>query len=69
MLLFPPGSGEDMNYAVVMIGGVFVFASTWWMLSAKKWFHGPITNVDGSDKAGKNITPENRSAEQRSVSD
>ncbi|KAE9397933.1 amino acid transporter [Gymnopus androsaceus JB14] len=52
MLLFPPGSGTtgaNMNYAVVIMGAVFVFATAWWMLSAKKWFHGPIKNIDSPD--------------------
>ncbi|THU77939.1 hypothetical protein K435DRAFT_811987 [Dendrothele bispora CBS 962.96] len=35
-------------YAVVLIAAVFLFASLSWMLSARKWFHGPIKNVDPS---------------------
>jgi len=49
LLMFPSGSktdAQDMNYAVVIIGGVFVLASTWWLVSARKWFHGPVPNVD-----------------------
>ncbi|THV08672.1 amino acid transporter [Dendrothele bispora CBS 962.96] len=51
MLLFPPGqttTADDMNYAVVLIAAVFLFASLSWVLSARKWFHGPIKNVDPS---------------------
>ncbi|KAJ3876596.1 amino acid/polyamine transporter I [Lentinula edodes] len=60
MLLFPPGSrttGSDMNYAIVIMGAVFVFATAWWMFSAKKWFHGPIKNVDGLSVGEKDDTP------------
>ncbi|KAJ3849989.1 amino acid/polyamine transporter I [Lentinula lateritia] len=60
MLLFPPGSrttGSDMNYAIVIMGAVFVFATAWWMSSAKKWFHGPIINVDGFSVGEKDDTP------------
>ena len=49
ILLFPssdkPGVG-DMNYAVVIIGGVFVLSALTWVLSARKWFTGPISNLD-----------------------
>ncbi|KAF5345128.1 hypothetical protein D9757_013873 [Collybiopsis confluens] len=61
MLLFPPGlktTAQEMNYAVVMMGGVFIFASAWWMLSAKKWFHGPVTNVDSPRKDQGETTPD-----------
>ncbi|KAF9075393.1 amino acid transporter [Rhodocollybia butyracea] len=54
VLLFPPVSnatGSDMNYAIVIMGGVFLFAAAWWMLSAKKWFHGPIKNVEGDNQS------------------
>ncbi|KAJ3929545.1 MAG: amino acid transporter [Lentinula lateritia] len=60
MLLFPPGSrttGSDMNYSIVIMGAVFVFATAWWMFSAKKWFHGPIINVDGLSVGEKDDTP------------
>ncbi|OSX59611.1 hypothetical protein POSPLADRAFT_1059803 [Postia placenta MAD-698-R-SB12] len=54
LLLFPPGqtpSADTMNYAVVIIMAVFVFASVSWMVSARKWFTGPIVNVDDSRTA------------------
>jgi hypothetical protein len=34
------------DYAVVIIGAVFAFASVSWMVSARKWFHGPIKTSD-----------------------
>ncbi|KAG2754882.1 amino acid transporter [Suillus brevipes Sb2] len=49
LLLFPPtqtATPAGMNYAVVIIMGVFVFASISWVVSAHKWFHGPIKNID-----------------------
>ncbi|ESK86661.1 apc amino acid permease [Moniliophthora roreri MCA 2997] len=51
LLLFPSSQNpvaEDMNYAIVIIGGVVVFASASWMLSARKWFHGPVKTVEES---------------------
>lgn len=49
LLVFPPTqttTAVGMNYAVVIIMGVFFFASISWVVSAHKWFHGPIKNID-----------------------
>ncbi|KAF9465959.1 amino acid/polyamine transporter I [Collybia nuda] len=51
LLLFPTRrmtTAQDMNYAVVIVGLVFVFASASWVISARKWFHGPIDNTGDS---------------------
>jgi amino acid permease (GABA permease) len=51
MLFFPPGqttNAQEMNYSVVIIMAVFIFASLSWVLSARKWFCGPVRNVDDS---------------------
>ncbi|KAI0268159.1 amino acid transporter [Gloeopeniophorella convolvens] len=48
LLVFPSGqhtTAKDMNYAVVIIMAVFVYASLSWMFSARKWFTGPISNL------------------------
>ncbi|KAH9919732.1 amino acid permease-domain-containing protein [Fomitopsis serialis] len=36
----------SMNYAVVIIMAVFIFASISWIVSARKWFKGPVTTVE-----------------------
>ncbi|KAF8957124.1 amino acid permease-domain-containing protein [Flammula alnicola] len=41
-------TAQEMNYSVVIIMGVFVFASLTWVLSARKWFIGPVRNIDES---------------------
>lgn len=60
LLFFPPtqtATPVGMNYAVVIIMGVFIFASISWVVSAHKWFHGPIKNIDdlGSSSEGKEL--------------
>lgn len=54
-LFSPPCGGvadvRVADYAVVIIMAVFVFASVSWMVSARKWFTGPIVNVDDSRTA------------------
>jgi len=49
MLLFPPvfaPTAEQMNYSVVIVMSVFIFASLSWVLSARHWFTGPVRNID-----------------------
>ncbi|KAI0373776.1 amino acid transporter [Pilatotrama ljubarskyi] len=49
LLCFPPSqttTAADMNYAPAIILGVFVFAASSWAVSARKWFVGPLPNID-----------------------
>ncbi|KAI9467111.1 amino acid transporter [Lactarius psammicola] len=34
-----------VDYAVVIIMGVFIYAALSWVVSARKWFKGPVTNL------------------------
>ncbi|TFK51258.1 amino acid transporter [Heliocybe sulcata] len=52
VLMFPSSSvpnAENMNYAVVIIVGILGLAAVWWVVSARKWFKGPVPNVDSRD--------------------
>jgi amino acid permease (GABA permease) len=56
LLLFPAGEGvgaAGMNYTVVIIGAVFIFATVSWIVSARKWFHGPVRTVNDSEEAAE----------------
>ncbi|KAF9220947.1 amino acid transporter [Gyrodon lividus] len=49
MLLFPytqTTNSQTMNYSVVIVMAVFIFASASWVLSARYWFTGPVPNTD-----------------------
>lgn len=37
------------DYAIVLVAAVLLFASGSWVLSARKWFTGPVQNVDRDD--------------------
>ena len=37
-----------VNYAPITVGGVLVAVGIWWMLSARKWFKGPV--VEGTEE-------------------
>ena len=48
----PWHSGFDwnvVNYAPITVGGVIVLAGGWWILSARKWFKGPIREGTEAD--------------------
>jgi len=37
-----------VNYAPITVGGVLVLVGTWWLVSARKWFKGPVR--EGSEE-------------------
>ena len=47
----PWHSGFDwnvVNYAPITVGGVIALTGVWWLLSARKWFKGPVR--EGTDE-------------------
>ncbi|KAJ2961494.1 hypothetical protein NQZ79_g3279 [Umbelopsis isabellina] len=36
----------NMNYAVVVIGAIVIGAGLWFAIDARKWFHGPVVNLE-----------------------
>ena len=47
---------EVVNYAPLTVGGAFLFFGGWWVLSANKWFKGPIRQ--GSEEELERIEEE-----------
>ncbi|KAI0254804.1 amino acid/polyamine transporter I [Lactifluus subvellereus] len=48
LLIFPTTqhvNPQNMNYAVVIIMAVFIYAALSWVVSARKWFKGPVPNL------------------------
>ena len=56
------------DYAVVIIMGVFIYAGLHWVISARRWFKGPVKTVDGfsslSDSMG--VTEEKQVTQYKS---
>jgi len=53
----PQTSAADMNYTVVVLGGVLVFSLVWYyfpVYGGVHWFTGPVPNVD-KDDAGEYV--------------
>ncbi|KAF9465588.1 amino acid transporter [Collybia nuda] len=70
LLLFPLSqmpSAEEMNYAVVIVAAVFIFSSGSWVLSARRWFSGPLPNIDIDDSG--NSTRNNHQLEMEKTSE
>uniref|UniRef100_A0A0E0C4H5 Amino acid permease n=1 Tax=Oryza meridionalis TaxID=40149 RepID=A0A0E0C4H5_9ORYZ len=42
-----PVTKDTLNYTPVAVGGLFLLVLSSWLLSARHWFKGPITNLDG----------------------
>ena len=40
-----------IDYAVVILFGVFMLSTLSWVLSARKWFKGPIPNISADEMA------------------
>lgn len=41
-----PIAKDNFNYTPVAVGGVLLLSIGTWVLNARYWFKGPITNVD-----------------------
>ncbi|KAI0832902.1 amino acid transporter [Trametes gibbosa] len=66
LLVFPPEvnpTADTMNYTVVIIMGVFVFASVSWAVSARKWFKGPVKTVEEEDATPNEYDEKNEGAQ------
>ena len=50
-----PVAPDTMNYAVVYLAGILVFALFWWFVRGKNFYTGPIVqaSMDGSDTPGQ----------------
>jgi hypothetical protein len=46
------------NYTVVAVAVVLGGAALWWVLSARKWFTGPVQNISTADIPAQHVAPE-----------
>ena len=42
-----------LDYAPVIVLAVFAFAGGSWVFSARRWFTGPLPNIDAADASSK----------------
>ena len=43
-----PVNSKTLNYAPVALGVVVVYALGFWVISARKWFVGPVKRIEGA---------------------
>ena len=43
-----PVDSQTLNYAIVAVGIVITYALGFWLISARKWFTGPIKQIAGA---------------------
>lgn len=45
-------TAATLNYAGPLAAAVLAFALAWWLLGARRWFDGPLTNQAASGGGG-----------------
>ena len=69
-MFFPaqyPVTQDNMNYAVVIIGGIFILAASYWFISARHWFIGPKrTDQDATPLPPEQVTKNNAMTKETS---
>ncbi|KAF8997830.1 amino acid transporter [Cyathus striatus] len=72
ILLFPMTdhitSAGHMNYAIVIVSSVFVFSALSWVVSARRWFFGPVPNIWEDERMDCGYSGQDVLAEQELVS-
>ncbi|KAI8589266.1 amino acid/polyamine transporter I [Geranomyces variabilis] len=53
-----PVSAATLNYTPVAVGGMITFAGGWWLLGARKWFKGPVSDIAEPSSSTKTIADE-----------
>ncbi|KXN91535.1 Amino-acid permease BAT1 [Leucoagaricus sp. SymC.cos] len=43
-----PVNSQTLNYAIVAVAIVIVYSTGFWLISARKWFTGPIKQIEGT---------------------
>jgi hypothetical protein len=43
-----PVNSQTFNYAIVAVGIVIFYSAGYWLISARKWFVGPVKQIVGT---------------------
>ena len=54
-----PVDSQTLNYAVVAVGIVVAYSLGFWLLSARKWFTGPIKQIEAEEMGVDVMDPTN----------
>nr|GLL41583.1 amino-acid permease BAT1 homolog [Ipomoea trifida] len=53
-----PITDQTLNYTPVAVGGLLILVVSSWIVSARHWFKGPITNIDSSSNEDDDFAEE-----------
>lgn len=51
-----PVNSQSLNYTVVAVGIIAVFSIVLWFLWARRWFAGPLRELQEAERLGVDIT-------------
>lgn len=54
-----PVNSQTLNYAVVAVGIVVLYSVTFWLVSARKWFKGPVKQIEAEARGVDVMDPTN----------
>ncbi|EJF61992.1 APC amino acid permease [Dichomitus squalens LYAD-421 SS1] len=52
-----PVDSQTLNYSIVAVGIVITYALGYWLISARKWFTGPIKQISANDMGVDSMDP------------
>ncbi|KAM6496771.1 amino acid transporter [Amanita muscaria] len=71
LLMFPSTEKirtvNDMNYTVVIVAAVFILSGLSWIISARKWFIGPVPNIRLSDARSESPSEKGEKGEKVAI--
>lgn len=50
-----PVTSQTLNYTVVAVGIIAIFSLTVWVVSARKWFVGPVRDIQEAERLGVSV--------------
>ena len=50
-----PVTSQTLNYTVVAVGIIAVFSLSAWVMSARKWFVGPVREIEEANRLGVDL--------------
>ncbi|KAK6407708.1 polyamine transporter tpo5, partial [Oleoguttula sp. CCFEE 5521] len=48
-----PTTAENMNYAVVFLSAILVFATAYWFAQGRKWYTGPLIEAEINENSSQ----------------
>lgn len=50
-MIIKPVDSQTLNYSIVAVGIIMLYSLGFWVISARKWFTGPVQQIAGKSNA------------------